>query len=77
MTSIKDFLSKINTSPVVPKGTTNADKVTGAMSAIEGCIRFYDNNKEQIGRIRTLEKYKKMQKEGTLRDYVEGNLGTR
>ena len=68
---------KINTSTVVPKGTTNADKVTGAMSAIEGCIRFYDNNKEQIGRIRTLEKYKKMQKEGTLRDYVEGNLGTR
>lgn len=73
----KEAEGKINTSSIVPKGVSNADKVTGAMSAIEGCIRFYDNNKEQLGRIRMLEKYKKMQKEGTLREYVEGNLGAR
>ena len=68
---------KINTNSVVPKGTSHADKVTGALSAVEGCIRFYDINKEKLGRIRDLERYKKMQKEGTLREYVEANLGTR
>lgn len=70
----KEAQGKLNQMTVIPKGTTKADRITAASSAIEASLEFYDINKGTIGRNRMLEKYKKMQKEGTLQDYIEANL---
>lgn len=58
----------------LPKGISKADRITGAMGAVESSVEFYDNNRGTLGRNRSLEKLRKMQKEGTLRKYVEANL---
>ena len=46
----------------------------GATRAIEYSIAFYDRNRDLLGRNGKLERLKKMQEKGTLRQYVEANL---
>ena len=70
----KEAQGKLNQMTVVPKGTNKADRITGATNAIESTLKFYELNKDVIGRNRTLERYKKMQKEGTLNEYIEANM---
>lgn len=64
----------LNRMTALPKGISRADRITGAMGAIESSLEFYDNNRSVLGRNRSLEKLRKMQKEGTLREYVAAHL---
>ena len=57
-----------------PKGLTKADRIKGATSAIETSLEFYDLNKDKLGRNSTLEKYKEMLDDGTLREHIESTL---
>ena len=56
------------------KGETKADRIKGVTSAIETSLEFYDKNKDKLGRNNTLEKYKEMLHEGTLREHIESNI---
>lgn len=71
----KEAAGTLNKSTLLPKGVSKADKITGAIGAIEGSLEFYDKNYATLGRNRDLEKFRKMKKEGKLREYVEANLG--
>lgn len=57
-----------------PRGLSDEDRTAGATRAIEYSIAFYDRNRDLLGRNGKLERLKKMQEKGTLRQYVEANL---
>lgn len=57
-----------------PRGLSDEDRTAGAARAIEYSIAFYDRNRDLLGRNGKLERLKKMQEKGTLRQYVEANL---
>lgn len=71
----KEAAGTLNKMTALPKGMSKADKVKGAMGAIETSLDFYDKNYGTLGRNRSLKKLRKMRKDGTLREYVEANLG--
>ena len=66
-----DALGKMTLSP---RGLSDEDRTAGATRAIEYSIAFYDRNRDLLGRNGKLERLKKMQEKGTLRQYVEANL---
>jgi hypothetical protein len=47
------------------------DKVTGNVAGLESAIEFYDTNKGLLPKDKSVEKYMKMQKKGTLKEFVE------
>lgn len=73
MLNLKKEEGTLNTNST-PKGITRAEFVDGNVAALESCLEFYKNNKETIGRNSHLENFKKKQKEGTLRAFVEATI---
>ena len=49
------------------------DKIGGSLAGIEAVIEFYTKNKELLPKDKNVEKYIKMQSEGTLKEYIEKN----
>jgi hypothetical protein len=47
------------------------DKVAGNVAGLESVMEFYETNKGLIPKDKSVEKYMKMKKKGTLRDFVE------
>lgn len=70
----KQEQGSLNKITALPKGVSKADRITGVMGAIGTSLEFYENNRKVLGRNRTLDELRKMQKEGTLREYVESNM---
>ncbi|QHI38717.1 hypothetical protein IMCC3317_41110 [Kordia antarctica] len=50
------------------------DNLKGNVSGIESVISFYNRNKGLLGKIKAVEKYKKLQKKGKLASYIESKL---
>ena len=50
------------------------DKVAGNLAGIEMVISFYEKNKKQIPKDKNVEKYIKMQKKGTLEEYIKDKI---
>jgi len=44
------------------------------IAGIEGVLLFYENNKHTLGKIKALEKYKKLQEKGELEDFLSSKL---
>lgn len=70
MLNLKKEEGTLNTNST-PKGLTREEFVDGNVAALECCLEFYKNNKAVLGRNSHLENFKKKQKEGTLRAFVE------
>jgi hypothetical protein len=47
------------------------DKVAGNVAGLESVIEFYDTNKGLLPKDKSVEKYMKMHKKGTLKEFVE------
>jgi len=50
------------------------DNLKGNIGGIESVISFYNRNKGLLGKIKAVEKYKKLQKKGKLASYIESKL---
>lgn len=50
------------------------DNLKGNVSGIESVISFYNRNKGLLGKIKAVEKYKRLQKKGKLSSYIESKL---
>lgn len=49
------------------------DKIAGTLAGIEMAISFYEKNIKHLKKDKNVEKYIKMQKKGTLKEYIEKN----
>jgi hypothetical protein len=50
------------------------NQVAGNLAGIEMVISFYEKNKKQLQKNKEVEKYIKMQKKGTLEEYIRKNV---
>ena len=50
------------------------NKVAGNLAGIEMVISFYEKNKKQLQKNKDVDKYVKMQKKGTLEEYIRKNV---
>lgn len=49
------------------------NKIAGNIAGVEAVIEFYTKNKDSLKKDKHVEKYIKMKKKGTLKDYIEKN----
>lgn len=50
------------------------NKIEGNLAGLEAVIEFYTKNKKFLSKDKKVEKYIKMKKKGTLKEYVEKNV---
>lgn len=50
------------------------DKLKGNVAGIENVISFYNRNKGLLGKLKGVEKYKRLQKKGKLESHIESKL---
>ena len=54
----------------------DSETVNGNVAGLESVLEFYDSNKELLGKIKSLDKYTKVQSKGDLKSHIESQLKT-
>lgn len=53
------------------------DKVAGTNAGVEAVLKYYEANKDKIGKDKKLKKYAKMKKKGTLKAHIKSQVEKR
>lgn len=69
---IKKAAGTLNTPTEI--GSSSEEKLAGSVGGIVMAGKFYEINKENLGRNRNMEKFMKMHKEGTLTNHINGMI---
>lgn len=55
------------------KSGDGKDKISGTTAGLEAVMAFYTTNREQLGKVKSVEKYIKMKHKGKLKDFIKKN----